>query len=494
MKVPTNSRRFTRGQGLSAALALVTVLASACNDATTAPNAGTLILRVQTSGGDIDIDGYEFVVDSSAKRYVSTSGVAIQPDGTQRLELTLSGIKPGTHVVSLQNVADNCTVRDGNSRSVTVAAGEPASIGFEVVCVATGVEVTTHTTGLDQPFAYDLQVDGIARSVPPNDSEVVSRLEPGPHTISLKALPANCSLAGGAQTVTLTMGTIAPVHFEISCSPIVRLEKIAYAFDMRVGMPVGSATQRTVGLINPDGSGASVLGVGDSPSWSPDGRRLVLTEASCGYYDAYYGYPCVGGLVIVDPEMGSRIALAGLSAAFSPAWAPSGDLIAFTRCCENADRNRIYLVHPDGSSLAQLTIPQVGGVGYPGWSPDGKRIAFICDGGSTTSLCVIDRNGSGFARLTTNIPMADGRPAWKPDGTSIAFGGYSPGRLTIFLLDLASGTVRSVTDGSKPAWSRDGSRLVFSGVGTPGLFTTNVDGSYVTPVTTGAYDAPAWRP
>jgi len=492
MTATTSTPRRPRRQRLRASVALVVVLASGCRDASTAPDAGKLNLGVQTSGGDIDIDGYEFIVDSLVPRYIGTSGVAIDPDGTQRVELPVLQIKPGTHLVSLKNVADNCTVRDANPRSVTIAAGEVANVDFSVLCAATGIAITTRTTGVDQPSAYDLRVDGMSRPVPPNDSQVVSRLEPGPHTISLQAFPENCSLAGGAQTVTVAIRSITPVHFEISCSPIVRLEKIAYVFD---SMAVGGATQTVVGLINPDGSGASVLGAGDAPSWSPDGRKLVFTEAICSYYDPYYGVSCAGELVVVDPEMRSRTSMAGGSGAFGPAWSPTGDLIAFTRCCTNGDANRIYLVRSDGSQSDQLTVSQVVSVSNPGWSPDGKRIAFTCSSdGSSTDLCVIDRTGNGFARLTTDMRVAGGRPAWRPDGTSIAFSAYSHRQPVIFLLDVATGAVTRVTGGSQPAWSRDGSQLAISGVGIPGLYTVTADGYYVATLRIGAYGEPAWRP
>jgi TolB protein len=271
------------------------------------------------------------------------------------------------------------------------------------------------------------------------------------------------------------------------------LEKIAYVVDT----VVGGKPERMIALIRPDGSGATALAIGDSPSWSPDGTKLVLTDVLCSYYDPYYGTNCGGGLIILDPETGGSTVLADGSAAFRPAWSPTGDVIAFTRCCVYGDNNRIYLARPDGSQLSQLTIPEGINVSNPGWSPDGKRIAFTSSNGTTNDLCVIDVNGSGFARLISgNASGVEGRPAWRPDATSIAFARSPVGstRPAIFLLSLDNGAVTRVTDGSEPAWSPDGSRLVFRGAAIGGLFTVNVDGSNLRPLTTGAHSAPAWRP
>jgi len=64
----------------------------------------------------------------------------------------------------------------------------------------------------------------------------------------------------------------------------------------------------------------------------------------------------------------------------------------------------------------------------------------------------------------------------------------------IFLLDVATGAVTRVTDGSQPAWSRDGSQLAISGVGIPGLYIVTPAGSFVASLKLGAYGEPAWRP
>jgi hypothetical protein len=485
------------GQRLHAALTLVAsiaVLASACGDGPTAPAVGTLRLSVQTSGGDLDIDGYDLVVDSAQPRYVSTSGIATQPDGSQTVGMVIDGLAPGIHSVSLTGVANNCSVTDTNPRSVAIARGETVNLAFGVACVPTGVEITTHTTGLDQPPLFNVRVDDVLRPMPVSGSQIVTRLEAGrPHVIALETTTGNCTVQGGTQTVTVSTRTIVPVHFEISCAPVLRLEKIAYVVDTIVGAkPV-----RMIGLVKPDGSGAAAATTGDSPSWSPDGKKIVLTEASCDDYAAYYGTSCDGGLVVFDPEIGTRLALTSASGAFGPAWSPTGDAIAFTRCCVYADRNSIFVIAPDGSLLKQVAVSQVGVVSSPGWSPDGKRLAFICSVGSTSNLCVIDVTGAGFMQFKiADASVGEGRPAWSPDGKNIAFTLYPHGtpRPAIVLLDVASGTVTRVTDGSEPAWSRDGSKLVFNGVGVTGLYTINVDGSSVATITTRAYSAPAWRP
>lgn len=121
----------------------------------------------------------------------------------------------------------------------------------------------------------------------------------------------------------------------------------------------------------------------------------------------------------------------------------------------------------------------------PRWSPDGRRIAFFGRANKTSGLLVADATGGDVTFIAevkgTNhpLPSAGSRLTWSPDGSQIAFISATPGpeidangdpmvitrylykptasegltrfndnrRLHIFVADLATKTVRQLTDG-----------------------------------------------
>ncbi len=97
-------------------------------------------------------------------------------------------------------------------------------------------------------------------------------------------------------------------------------------------------------------------------------------------------------------------------------------------------------------------------------------------------------------------------PAWSPDGAQIAFSGLShSGVSDLYVLDLASGALRRVTDDPyedvDPTWLPDGKSLVFSSdrghggdEGARNLYRLFLDGRELEPLTEGRWldDAPRW--
>jgi Tol biopolymer transport system component len=203
-------------------------------------------------------------------------------------------------------------------------------------------------------------------------------------------------------------------------------------------------------------------------SWSPDGSRLCLVAKS-GRSDA---------IQIIDAETGDlltsiRFPLDGL---FTPAWAPSGDRIAFVGTRRGA--SNLYVTDIEGRDLIQLTDDSYD-ERDPEWSPDGSRIAFASDRGSALGPG-LPRNYDIYSvdpatrevTLLVATPGQEAAPTWSPDGAYLAFGSDRDGSPDLFVADLAESLCARMTDliggAAGPSWARDSDWLAFSVYGDGG--------------------------
>ena len=106
-----------------------------------------------------------------------------------------------------------------------------------------------------------------------------------------------------------------------------------------------------------------------------------------------------------------------------------------------------------------------GGVAWaPAWSPDGRRIAYEFNGGTspvdpTNEIWLMNADGSHQVRLTNNL-LQDGQPTWSPDGAWLAFASARPHPGPLHLWEMrpnGKGLHRVSTaagDEYQPSWSR----------------------------------------
>ncbi|MGC4108479.1 MAG: hypothetical protein QM753_19320 [Thermomicrobiales bacterium] len=210
------------------------------------------------------------------------------------------------------------------------------------------------------------------------------------------------------------------------------------------------------------------------PVWSPDGSKLAFTSVRDGdkpHAVVVLGFD--GG----EPEIVSRHA----TPASGLAWSPDGSQIAYATAVdpENPDetprdpkapaavrvvkridykqdgygfvndvRYQVFVVDVASGERRQLTSGSNDHLG-PVWSPDGASLAVTLPrlNGMASQLGVLDvRPGElrafgpekGSAHLT----------AWSPDGASILYAGndHETPHEELMLLDVASGSVRKLTD------------------------------------------------
>ena len=223
----------------------------------------------------------------------------------------------------------------------------------------------------------------------------------------------------------------------------------------------------SVYTLRPDGRDRRlVLENAWSPSWSPDGKRLVVVRDSC-----FAPYTCG-----VDTE--------GMSILVS--------------------------VRVDGSDAHQLTFDngnESDNANTPAWSPDGKWIAYVGGEGAVELVASDSQEGRG-----RTVADSGSNPAWSPDASKLAFDVVDSSkdyRQEVVVLDLATGVRTTLPPRPTPvsalAWSPDGKRLAFLSSRTPmpqdghcggemtmDLWGMDTKGTNPHLLSKGSYGRPAW--
>ena len=201
-----------------------------------------------------------------------------------------------------------------------------------------------------------------------------------------------------------------------------------------------------------------------SPRVSPDNTRLAF--ASFGKY----GFQLKMYSLLLDRYINFP---AGNVSSQTPAWAPSGNELAYAAAPNGSFE--IWIADSNGNLGRRITSFHGGNVS-PTYNPKtGAQIAFISDRTGLPQLYIMDSDGSNVRRLT-DMGYASS-PSWSPNGQFIAFawerkyGPGAPGGQDIYIIQVAPNadgtyTMSQLThDGGRcdfPSWSPDNRHIVYA--------------------------------
>ncbi len=263
-------------------------------------------------------------------------------------------------------------------------------------------------------------------------------------------------------------------------------------FSTKITYVVKRGTRYELQVADADGFNAqSVLASREpiiSPSWSPDGSSI-----------AYVSFDQKKPIVVVQnlAQGTTRIVANFRGNNSAPAWSPDGRTLAVALSKDGL--TQIYRIAATGGEATRLT--ESSGIDtQPAFSPDGQWIAFTSDRGGSPQIYRMPAAGGSPQRLTFDGTYNVG-PRYSPDGKSLAFVQRENGRYRIAQLELATGQVAALTEGTlddSPSFAPNGKIILYEAqVGGRGqLAAVSSDGRTRQRLTSAAGDVqdPAWGP
>jgi len=212
------------------------------------------------------------------------------------------------------------------------------------------------------------------------------------------------------------------------------------------------------------------------PVFSRDGIQ-VLFETSPNGFAQLHLVPSAGGKS--QPISDVRDGWATF-----PSWSPDGDVIVYSCGRPSYEESDLCLLSPSGEFLGLLGDASPSREIEASWSPDGRMVAFASNRSGDSDVYLIDVETRQVTSLTHD-PVHDADPSWSPDGSQIAFTSYGNDVPQVCVMTRDGSDAACVTQGTQPSWSPDGARLTFYRDTPEGtrIFIADSDGSGVRQVT-----------
>jgi Tol biopolymer transport system component len=213
-----------------------------------------------------------------------------------------------------------------------------------------------------------------------------------------------------------------------------------------------------------------------SPVLSPDGRYVAFFAVRDLFgYDLYIADATTGRSVKKLANVSTSTEFDAMSFISSAGtWSADGRKFAFI-IYSKGDQEIAILDVASHNVERRISVPGVGAIQNPAWSPDGTHIAFSGTVGGVSDLFVYDLNARTSKRLTDD-KYADIQPAWSPDGSTLVFSTdrgdqtnfdrLTHGPMRLATIDVATSSIRLIpafNEGKhiNPQFSPDGNDIYF---------------------------------
>jgi len=233
-------------------------------------------------------------------------------------------------------------------------------------------------------------------------------------------------------------------------------------------------------VMNADGSNNLLLTpqIHESMKWSPSGMELA-------YHD-YRDGPLALYKIGVDGKNEVKLTGTGVRLMGHFSWSPDGNKMVYG--VSGLDKVDMYIMNKDGSGNHKVEVPI--SVFSPSFTPRGNRIMFNSLIDIQRDLFLVGTDGSNLQRIESKDIAVD-HAEMKGDESKIYFSGMSGFDWDIYEVDLNGSNLKNLTKGvgtnHKPHISPDGKYIAFlsSRDYNDGLWIMNADGSNASKISKG---------
>lgn len=348
---------------------------------------------------------------------------------------------------------------------LATAAGQAQSLESDTLFFVSGPQPSIQRVAASEPRQLTEQAaSAVTESIPLNTGMCnIAGLYASPDGLWV-AVEVECEASVHTLVMETATGEIRPVWLETwESSFFLNWSPDGDSFLVRVGH-LGESAVFLVNVRNGQPEQMDTPPFTYDAVFSPDGKRvLYATTRGLGFGSEVW-------LMDRNGRNREQIVNAPAHIIAYPRWSPTGDTIAYIRM---EDSNIPFTVGEltlaDGNGRNERMVASVdAGHGYrPVWSPDGRQVAFVVrenqeDNTADVAAPYLESN-IYLADATTGDVQAATRfegaltetPVWSPNGAWLALSTNAGGVADIWLVEIANGEARQVTQNANarcPVW------------------------------------------